>query len=643
MSRRAFRVLITALAASLVGISFAAHARAATTPKVASLVLLSQTPWVSTGGTFSVRISAPPAQTTDASDLEYAVSVHPASSSRSAFLRTLTTRPTTAPLAVITTPLGEATTDEHGAVTLDLSMQDPTQPHDRARVGLRGAGVYPVVVELRTVDGAVHARLLTHLIFQPGPPNGPRLAVATVVPLRVPIALRPNGLDRLRAADVSAMASVGTTLATLPSDGVILDPSPETLAALTRSTTAGARAALTAFQAIAPSHPVLAEPFVATQTPEADAADRTAAETRGRDVVAQALGVAPSRAVGVLTDPSDARLDQDLPSQVIVEDTLLQSAAQRVTTAAPVGVRRSNSRVVVAGLVADSDLGKHFSNGESPVLAAHHLLADLATIYFDSPGRTRSIVVLPEASWRPTAALLAPFLAGLESSPILQAAPLDRLFSPAPSTVSSRARVLQSPPTPPPAPSQFASVRRNVASLQTVFADSPEVAQSFTDRLLIAEAASFTAAERRSYVAGLADAVTAERHKFQLPKGGSLTLTARRGGIPITDRSVSGYPTRVLLQVASDRLKFPGGATKSLVLSRHDTTSRFTVQSQGSGAIPLRILLKSPDGHLVLAQSRLTIRSTNVSGVGIGLSVGALLFLLVWWRRHHTRRNAAAS
>ena len=105
-------------------------------------------------------------------------------------------------------------------------------------------------------------------------------------------------------------------------------------------------------------------------------------------------------------------------------------------------------------------------------------------------------------------------------------------------------------------------------------------------------------------------------------------------------RSTTGYTAHVLLEVASDRLKFPRGATKNLTLARQDTTTRFTVQSQGSGAIPLRVLLKSPDGRIVLAQSRLTIRSTNVSGVGVALSAGALFVLLVWWRRHHTRRKA---
>jgi len=519
MTRYAARALIAALASLFMVVPFAPTFAAAQTQKITSLELLSQTPWVSSGGTFSVRIAAPPVQRTSPSELEYAVSVHPASSSRSAFLRTLTTRPTSAPLAVITTPVADAPTDENGAVTLDVGMQDPAQPRDRSRVGLRGAGVYPVVVELRTVDGAAHARLLSHLIFQPVAPNGPRLAVGAVVPIRAPVALRADGTDRLSAGDVSAIANAATTLATLPRDGVLLDPAPETLAAIARGTRAGDRAALAALQAIATTHPVIAEPFVAVQTPEANAADRAAGLERGRTVITETLGVVPSRAVTVLRDASDARLDDDLPDRVIVRDTLLQSATQVVTAAAPVGLRRPSSRTIVTGLIADTDLGAYFANDESPVLSAHHLLADLATIYFDNPGRTRSIVVLPTSTWRPNAALLGPFLAGLASSPILEGATLDRLYTPAPSMSISRARTVQ-PPTPADATAEFASVRRTVASFQSLLVDSPDVAQSFRDRLLIAESAALSVSARRSYVNGLAQALTAERHKFQLPRVG---------------------------------------------------------------------------------------------------------------------------
>ena len=70
-------------------------ARAQTTrTKVAALVLQSQTPWVGRGGTFQVRIAAPPAVSDDPSDLQFAVSIHPTSPSRSPGSKTIIWRTT---------------------------------------------------------------------------------------------------------------------------------------------------------------------------------------------------------------------------------------------------------------------------------------------------------------------------------------------------------------------------------------------------------------------------------------------------------------------------------------------------------------------------------------------------------------------
>lgn len=635
-----FVAIVAGLVLSLMPTVGASAATA--TPRIRALVLRSQTPWVGKGGTFQIRLGSPPPQTASPADLEFAIAVHPASGTRSAFTQTLTNRPTTSPLAVITTAVTEAVTDESGAVTLDVGIQDPALPRDRTRVGLRGAGVYPVAVDLRSVGGPVHARLLTHLIFVPETPTGPKLAVGMVVPIRAPLALRPDGTDRLTAADVTAITAVATTLATLPTAGVLVAPSPETLAALSRGSREIDTAAFLAVRSLGAERSVLVAPFVATQTPESTAGDRTESLTRGNTILTNVFGNPPDSNLSVIDDPNDDRLEADPPTaRVIVADKLLQPAAQRVTNAEPVLIRRANNRTTTPALISDSGLAAHLDNDAPPVLAAHHLLADIATIYFDSPGRFRSVVVNPPPTWRANASVLGPLLAGLESSPIVAAAPVDRLFEPATPNTTPRTRVLLNPPTPPPSPAAFATTRRSIASMQSMMVDGPAVAQSFTDRLLIAESAAFDSAGRRSYVEGLAKAIEAERGKFRLPTGGSLTLTSRRGGIPVTVQSKASYPAHVLLQVASDRLRFPGGSTKLITLSHENTTQRFTVQSLGSGAFPLRILLKSPDGRVVLSDSRLTIRSTNASGVGIALSVGALLFLIIWWIRHHHKRRGS--
>jgi hypothetical protein len=63
--------------------------------------------------------------------------------------------------------------------------------------------------------------------------------------------------------------------------------------------------------------------------------------------------------------------------------------------------------------------------------------------------------------------------------------------------------------------------------------------------------------------------------------------------------------------------------------------------TRASGAFPLRITATSPDGVLTVSRARVTVRSTAVSGVGLVLSIGALLVLVVWWASHWrtARRN----
>ena len=90
---------------------------------------------------------------------------------------------------------------------------------------------------------------------------------------------------------------------------------------------------------------------------------------------------------------------------------------------------------------------------------------------------------------------------------------------------------------------------------------------------------------------------------------------------------------RVRVQVDSDKLEFPRGDTLDYELSRRNTTRQFSVRARTAGTFPLRVVVTSPDGALVLGESRVTIRSTAASGVGVVLSVGALLLLLTWWAR----------
>jgi hypothetical protein len=55
---------------------------------------------------------------------------------------------------------------------------------------------------------------------------------------------------------------------------------------------------------------------------------------------------------------------------------------------------------------------------------------------------------------------------------------------------------------------------------------------------------------------------------------------------------------------------------------------------------PLEVSVWTPDGSQLIAQSRQTVRSTAVSGVGVVLIVLAIVSLGIWWVRdlRHGRR-----
>jgi hypothetical protein len=63
------------------------------------------------------------------------------------------------------------------------------------------------------------------------------------------------------------------------------------------------------------------------------------------------------------------------------------------------------------------------------------------------------------------------------------------------------------------------------------------------------------------------------------------------------------------------------------------------VQARTSGDTALTIVLESPDRSLRINRTLLTVRSTAASGVGIVLSAGAAVFLVVWWGRDIRRRR----
>ncbi|HSH61185.1 MAG TPA: DUF6049 family protein, partial [Acidimicrobiales bacterium] len=186
--------------------------------------------------------------------------------------------------------------------------------------------------------------------------------------------------------------------------------------------------------------------------------------------------------------------------------------------------------------------------------------------------------------------------------------------------------------------------RRRLVSFSSMLAADNPLDERLEELLLVSQGADLRPRQRSSYLEGFERQIARELDQIAVPRSRSITLTARNGEVPVTILNKTDYPVRLQVQVVSDKLDFPGGAVRDLELARRNTTERFVVEARASGSFPLRVNLVSPDGSLVLGRSRLTVRSTAASGVGIFLSAGAGGFLLLWWARHqlrgrHSRRN----
>lgn len=623
---------------------------AQTTPTT-RLRLASQTPWVGPGGELVLRVAVETSAAPD--EAELAVSVFRRVSSRSEFALTLEDRVRGSALAVTATALADLTPDSGGALVVRLPVQDPLQPLDVTRLRLRDEGVYPVRVEVRrTGGGAALARLTTHLVYATPPTDGaPKLLAALVLPVHAAPALQPDGTRDMTGDGRARLAGLAAALDADTAVPFTLAPTPETLQALAASEQASDRETLAALRRAVAGRQVLGRTYVPIST-QAFAAtgletEANAQDTRGRRVIEETLDVSPDRAVALVDEALGVAALRNLRARqvdrLVVPERLLSVVDLPITLAQPFQLETREVRRPAA-LVADAALAAHFDAGADPVLAAHHLLGDLAVIASDRPGRPRGVVAMPPRSWKPNRAFLAVVLDGLADGPIVSGATVEGVFTQVPPAATGRGTTLlrtiarDDGEGPAPLPvERVRAVRRHLQSFSGMLDPANPLDDALEEQLLVAESVDVRGQRRTSYLDGLDRLVDAQLALVRVPESRTITLTARRGEIPVTVLNETGYPVRVEVRVASDKLGFPDSATRDLELTRRNTTERFSVEARASGAFPLRVRLFTPDGSLLVAESRFTVRSTTFSGVGLLLSAGALGVLLTWWARHVAR------
>jgi hypothetical protein len=584
-------------------------------------------------------------------------------------------------------------TDPDGTIQLNFTVVDDTIPAALGTIVLPDPGVYPLSITLR-VPGQDDQVLVTHLVRlatdnESGTPvtddGSPTFSVGLLVAMRSPTVIDDRGQATITDEAAAALRDTARALAGRDQPATLLTQ-PATLDALAQrpdgrdtveaiATAAGRGQVLGSTWVPVDAGSLLARGLGDYLGDELDAGTGTIARLLGASA-----GPAPTTwMIDAGVDPAALQflVDRGI-SRVVVPETLADPIDTRrfpVTLTQPFvlvpeasGPGTRTPVPAVPALQTDTITSLLLRSSAQPALAANRALADLALLAFDLPDVRRGAVVEVPGD-APVAGALDRVLAGLGEAaappagarPLLEAATIEAIFRTTPPTGTSagttaeRNGALQrswnwaDPSDLGDFPARLAATDYLVAAMaSTVRVDGPapeaEATLATVDgAVLAAGTAGFDDAARSRQLDLADDLARAALAPIGVPAQGTVTLTSDEGVVPVVIENGRADPVRVVLELVSDKLDFPGGNEVELELAPGSNRIEAAVQTRASGVFPIEVSVRTPEGALSIASGRFTVRSTAVSGLGVGLSLVAGIFLAAWWARNlrsaHRRRQ----
>ena len=164
-----------------------------------------------------------------------------------------------------------------------------------------------------------------------------------------------------------------------------------------------------------------------------------------------------------------------------------------------------------------------------------------------------------------------------------------------------------------------------------------------SQKLLFSLSSDSSKLDRETLWESIVSRIRVQTSLIDIPPDESIQLTSQKASVPFSFQNRADIPFRVELRIIGEKLTvedFDDGESTTLVLEPGVTTHRFQLRALGSGSFPVTIELHSPDGGLLVGKAQAAIRATTPTGVGLGLTIGAAVFLLVWWVVDTKRKKA---
>ncbi|MEA2508865.1 MAG: hypothetical protein QOG21_947 [Actinomycetota bacterium] len=362
----------------------------------------------------------------------------------------------------------------------------------------------------------------------------------------------------------------------------------------------------------------------------------------------------------------DLRLAGEATHTVVAEGALQQPRdpalrgcpSSFATFACPIRIRSETSASI--GFQADAGLQQRLQallgSGEDR-LDEQRFLAETSMIQAETPGVTgRVVAAITPPLWHPRASLAAGFFRDVTQAPWLRTlTPSEGVrFGRPPVTkhvLATAPRVRNEP-----AQSYFSAISNAEVQVQhyaTTLSDlsrPPPLLDRLRQDVLVAQSRLWwstpaTQARGAAYASVAEAQASRELDKVSIGGVNEISMTSQRAQIPFVLSSRADHPVTVNVKLFSPKLGFDRSQLKGIVVQHGTQQIAVEATAQASGIFPVEVTVETPDGF-VLAKKSIQVRSTNFNQIALGLTGGALAFLIafyVWGVVKKRRARPAAS
>jgi len=281
-----------------------------------------------------------------------------------------------------------------------------------------------------------------------------------------------------------------------------------------------------------------------------------------------------------------------------------------------------------------------------PVVAAHRIVVETAMLQLRRPGVAgRPLLVLPPIGWDPPGRTAEEILTQLDAAPWIRLTDPAALLSradraPIAVQLAEPAAVLSDTL----ADALVAAEEALDAAVAALPDDGAEIQGrprvELEEQLLRAPSAWYLGPgddRAEALVRDVSETVDRAFGVVDVPDSARVTLTSERGTIPVTLRRQGGPVTVKVTVDSQGGLAWPDGRTSPEVTLTEDGTQTvsFATRALSRGTFVVTVTVTDPTGERVLERTRLSVRSTAISGPALGVTglIVALLLLRGLLRR----------